>query len=54
MISDKKQLLLVCNTHLISDPEGDLIRLLQALVEITIINKIKKNINDLVSLCIIY
>lgn len=41
MISDQKQLFLVCNTHLISDPEGDSIRLLQSLVELTIINKIK-------------
>ncbi|XP_060847974.1 2',5'-phosphodiesterase 12-like [Rhopalosiphum padi] len=42
--SDYKQILLVCNTHLISDPEGDFIRLFQALIELIIINKIKQNI----------
>ncbi|XP_001942566.2 2',5'-phosphodiesterase 12 [Acyrthosiphon pisum] len=45
LISDKKQLFLVCNTHLISDPDGDFIRLFQALIELIIINKIKQNIN---------
>ncbi|XP_022160157.1 2',5'-phosphodiesterase 12 isoform X2 [Myzus persicae] len=45
LISDKKQLFLVCNTHLISDPEGDFLRLFQALIELTIINKIKQNIS---------
>ncbi|XP_026818111.1 2',5'-phosphodiesterase 12 [Rhopalosiphum maidis] len=44
LISDKKQIFLVCNTHLISDPEGDFIRLFQALIELIIINKIKQNI----------
>jgi len=44
MISDKKTIFLVCNTHLISHPEGDSIRLLQALIELIIINQIKQNI----------
>lgn len=52
MISDKKQLFLVCNTHLISDPDGDFIRLFQALIELIIINKIKQNINKEVSILI--
>ncbi|KAE9543445.1 hypothetical protein AGLY_002245 [Aphis glycines] len=45
LISNKKQILLVCNTHLISDPDGDFIRLFQALIEMSIINKIKNNIS---------
>ncbi|XP_060856862.1 2',5'-phosphodiesterase 12 [Metopolophium dirhodum] len=45
LISDKKQLFLVCNTHLISNSDGDFIRLFQALIELIIINKIKQNIN---------
>ncbi|XP_050438056.1 2',5'-phosphodiesterase 12 isoform X2 [Adelges cooleyi] len=41
-----KHLLLVCNTHLISDPDGDSIRLLQSLVELAIIKKIKKTVKN--------
>lgn len=48
--SDTNQLFLVCNTHLISDAEGDPIRLLQALVELAIINKIKQNVMNDVSI----
>lgn len=44
MISNKKKIFLVCNTHLICHPEGDSIRLLQALIELIMINKIKQNI----------
>lgn len=47
LISDKNQLFLICNTHLISDPKGDAIRLFQSLIELIIINKIKSDkIND--------
>lgn len=48
--SDTNQLFLVCNTHLISDPEGDPLRLLQALVELTIINQIKHDVIEDVSI----
>lgn len=50
LISNSKQILLVCNTHLISNPDGDNIRLFQTLIELTIINKIKKNISNNVSM----
>ncbi|XP_025417733.1 2',5'-phosphodiesterase 12 isoform X2 [Sipha flava] len=42
---DTKHLLLICNTHLISDPEGDSTRLMQSLIELTIINQIKKKLD---------
>ncbi|VVC24109.1 Hypothetical protein CINCED_3A021156 [Cinara cedri] len=41
LISEKKQIIILCNTHLISDPDGDAVRLFQALIELTIANKIK-------------
>ncbi|XP_025192311.1 2',5'-phosphodiesterase 12-like, partial [Melanaphis sacchari] len=41
---NRNQIVLVCNTHLISDPDGDFIRLFQALIELSIINKIKQNL----------
>lgn len=54
LISDKNQLFIICNTHLISDPEGDAIRLLQALIELTIINQIKQNIQNEVNIKLKY
>ncbi|XP_025202206.1 2',5'-phosphodiesterase 12-like [Melanaphis sacchari] len=44
LTNDSRQIVLVCNTHLISDPDGDFIRLFQALIELSIINKIKQNL----------
>ncbi|XP_050526660.1 2',5'-phosphodiesterase 12 isoform X2 [Daktulosphaira vitifoliae] len=42
----ENKLLLVCNTHLISDADSDCVRLLQALVELTIITKLKKTFEN--------
>lgn len=50
LISDTNQMFIICNTHLISDPDGNSIKLLQALVELTIINQIKQNIKNDVSI----
>lgn len=50
LISDQKQLFLICNTHLMSDPDGDSVRLFQALVELIIINKIKEEIKNYVGI----